>query len=245
MVNSLDLGFSKDGALGIIEQLRGGAKDRLSYELIYLSIGILVKASARQGVYQPYRMQNEISVVRARRLEKEGEWFQSLGDLGPLLPSKAIKYARCHRPGRSVGYCSLYMDTALAEIRAEAGQQYAIATFTLPGRSFVLPVGEFDYFRRTGRTYLGEAVEQSAKVYRELRDREDGALIALFDAFLADEFIRPAETQTDYKVTSAMAEVLFHGGLEFRNRSTRSCIQVWHFEKGQTSLSGATLFDQK
>ena len=107
------------------------------------------------------------------------------------------------------------MDTALAEIRAEAGQQYAIATFMMPGRSLVLPVGELDYFRRTGRTYLGEAVEQSANIYRELLAREDWAVIALFDAFLADEFIRPAETQTDYKVTSAMAEVLFHGGLKF------------------------------
>ena len=215
MVNSPDLGFSKDGALGIIEQLRGGAKDRLSYELIYLSIGILVKASARQGVYRPYCMQNEISVVRARRLEKSGEWFQSLGDLGPLPRGQTIKYARCHRPGRSVGYCSLYMDTALAEVRAELGQQYAIATFRMPGSSIVIPVGEFDYFRRTGRTYLGEAVEQSAKIYSEILDREDWALIALFDAFLADEFIRPVETQTDYKVTSAMAEVLFHGGLKF------------------------------
>ena len=167
MVNSPDLGFSKDGALGIIEQLRGGAKDRLSYELIYLSIGILVKASARQGVYRPYCMQNEISVVRARRLEKSGEF-------GPLPRGQTIKYARCHRPGRSVGYCSLYMDTALAEVRAELGQQYAIATFRMPGSSIVIPVGEFDYFRRTGRTYLGEAVEQSAKIYSEILDGKIG-----------------------------------------------------------------------
>lgn len=217
MCDSPDIGFTKEGALDIIEQLRGGAKDRLPYELIYLSVGILIKASARQGVYQPYCIQNELPIVRARLLEKPGEWFQSIADLGPLPLHKAIKYARCHRPGRSLGYCSLYLDTALAEVRAELGQQYAISTFTMPTGTAVLPVGELDYFRRTGRTYLGEAVERSAKVYKEVLGRKDWALIALFDAFLADEFIRPAETQADYKVTSAMAEVLFHGGVPFPN----------------------------
>lgn len=215
MCDSPDMGFTKEGALDIIEQLRGGAKDRLRYELIHLSVGMLIKVSARQGVYQPYCMQNELPIVRARPLEKPGEWFQSIDDLGPLPLHKAIKYARCHRPGRSLGYCSICTDTALAEVRAELGQQYAISTFSMPTGTMVLPVGELDYFRRTGRTYLGEAVERSAKIYEEVLDREDWALIALFDAFLADEFIKPAETQTDYKVTSAMAEVLFHGGVPF------------------------------
>jgi len=209
------MGFTKEGALGIIEQLRGGAKGRLRYEQIYLSIGIIIKASARQGVYQPYRMQNELPIVRVRPLEKPGEWFQSIEDLGPLPLHKAIRYARCHRPGRSLGYCSLYLDTALAEVKAELGQQYAISTFTMPTGTMMLSVGELDYFRRTGRTYLGAAVEQSAKIYEEVLDRKDWTLIALFDAFLADEFIKPAETQADYKVTSAMAEVLFHGGIPF------------------------------
>lgn len=201
--------------LGIIEQLRGGAKDRLSFDRMRIILGTLVSRSHQLNVYQSYSIPEDHSIVRARHLEKEGEWFQSIADLGPLQPEKTLKYGRCHRPGRSVAYCSLHEGVALTEIRAELGQHYVISTFSMPTGSIVLPVGELDYFRRTGETYLGEALEHSKENYKKILARDDWALIALFDAFLADEFIMPAETQVDYKVTSAMADVLFHGGLPF------------------------------
>ncbi len=199
----------------MIEQLRGGAKNRLPHEQICLMLGLLIKASDRLNVYQSYSMPVNHSIVRARHLEKAGEWFQSIRDLGPPQPEKTLQYGRCHKPGRSVAYCSLHEGVALTEIRAELGQQYVISTFSMPTGSIVLPVGELDYFRRTGQTYLGEVHERSKENYKKILDRDDWALIALFDAFLADEFITLAETQVDYKVTSAMADVLFHGGLPF------------------------------
>lgn len=217
MSDSQGLGISIQGALEIIEELKGSARERLSHEQIYIAIGTIIKASARQGLYQCYQMQSDLQIIRARLLDSPGEWFKHKDDLGPLPPEKATTYQRCHRPGRSVGYCSLYEDTALAEVRAKVNQQYAIATFELQAGSIVLPVGEFDFFRRTGGTYLGEAIEKSARIYRELLKEEDRThiAIALFDAFFADEFMRLADSGAGYKVTSTIAEVIFHGGLPF------------------------------
>ena len=215
MCDSPDLGFTKEGALDIIERLRGGAKSRLPYDQIRLIVSMIMSASARHGVYQPYRIPTELPIHRVRPLERRGEWFRSRADLGHPPPDKTLDYGRCHQPKRPVGYWALYYeDTALAEVRAELGQQYLISTFTMPTGSLLLPVGELDYFRRTGRTYLGEAVERSAKIYKEVLDREDWALFALFDAFLAEEFIRPAVTPTDYRITSATADVLFNCDLK-------------------------------
>lgn len=214
MSDSPDLGFSKEGALGIIEQLRGGAKSRVSYDQIRLMVSVLMSASARYGVYTPYSIPKELPIHRVRRLESKGEWFRSIADLGPTPSDKTPAYGRCHQPRRPVGYWSLYEDVALAEVRAELNEQYVISTFKMPKGSRFVPIGDFDYYRRVRRTYLGDALEQSGKVYGEILTREDQAIFSLFDAFLADEFIKPAMTQTDYKITSAIADVLFNCDLK-------------------------------
>ena len=215
MSDSQGLGFSIQGALEIIEELKGSAREQLKHWRVYIAVGTIIKASCRQGLYQCYSTQSDLQIIRARRLDRPGEWFKHKDDLGPLPQNKAIAYQRCHRPGRSVGYCSLYEDTALAEVEAEVKQQYAISTFELPAGSIVLPVGEFDFYRRTGGTYLGKRNEGSIRIYRDVLSREDWRQIALFDAFFADEFMKPAVSEADYKVTSAIAEVVFHGGLPF------------------------------
>ncbi|MEO8048674.1 MAG: hypothetical protein ABI684_15420, partial [Nitrospirota bacterium] len=81
---------------------------------------------------------------------------------------------------------------ALAEVRAELNEQYVISTFKMPKDSRFVHIGDFDNYRRVGRTYLGDAREQSGKGYGEILARDDQAIFALFDAFLADEFIKPA-----------------------------------------------------
>ncbi len=204
------LGFTKEGALGIIEQLRGGAKSRLPYDQIRLMMLVLMSASARHGVYTPYSIQTELPLHRARWLENKGEWFKSIEDLGPIPSDKTLAYGRCHQPRRPVGYWSLYEDTALSEVRAELKEHYVISTFIMPKDSRVVPIGDFDHFQRIGRTRLGDAFEQSGNCYKKILAREDWAIFALFDAFLADEFIKPAMTQSDYKITSAIADILFN-----------------------------------
>jgi hypothetical protein len=215
MSNLQGLGISIQGALEIIKELKGGARERLPHEQIYMAIGMIIKASARQGLYQCYRLQHDLQMVRVRHLDGSGKWFRHKDELGPLPQDKTVVYQRCHRPGRSVGYCSLHEHTALAEVKAEVKKQYAMSTFKLPAGSILLPIGEFDFFRRTEGTYLEEANEGSAKIYRDVLNGEDWIQIALFDAFFADEFMRRADSQVDYKVTSVIAEVVFHGGLPF------------------------------
>ncbi len=209
------LGISIQGALKIIEELKGSAREQLSHEQIYMAIGMIIKASTRQGLYQCYRIQSDLQIIRARHLVSPGEWFKHKDDLGPLPQNKAVTYQRCTRPGRSVGYCSLNEHTALAEVKAKVKQQYTISTFELPVESIVLPVGEFDFFRRTEGTYLEEANEGSARIYRDILKSKDWIQIALFDAFFADQFMKEAFSQVDYKLTSVIAEVVFHGGLPF------------------------------
>lgn len=203
--------FTKEGALNIIEQLRGGAKSRLPYD----QIRALMSAWAKRGAYQSYCLPTELSVHRVRRLENK-KWFEFADDLGPPTPEKTITYGRCHQSKHPLCYCSLYEDTALAEVNAEVGEHYVISTFTMPKDIRLIPVGELDYFRRTGRTYIGHETPQSAKLYEEALGEEDGVVSALIDAFLADEFIKPAITQTDYKVTSALSDVLLNGDLNPR-----------------------------
>lgn len=194
----------------IIEQLRGGAKSRLSYD----QIRALMSVWAKLGVYQSYSISaDDLSVHRARRLENK-KWFEFAEDLGPPTPEQTIKYGRCHQPKHPLCYCSLYEDTALAEVNAELGEHYVISTFTMPKDIRLIPVGELDYYRRTGRTYLGDKNPQSAKCYKKALDEEDGIVTALVDAFLVDEFIKQATTQTDYKVTSAISDVLLNGDLK-------------------------------
>ena len=200
-----------DEVLSIIEQLRGGAKSRLHYA----QIREIMSAWAKDGVYQTYSIPAELSVHRARRLENK-KWFEFVDDLGPPPPEKTITYGRCHQPQHPLCYCSLYEDAALAEVNAELGEHYVISTFTMPKDIRLIPVGELDYFRRTGRTYIGHETPQSAKPYEEALRENDWHVTALIDAFLADEFIKPAITQMDYKITSALSDVLLNGDLNPR-----------------------------
>ena len=169
----------------------------------------------------------------------------SIRDLGPPAPDRTVAYGRCHQPGRPVGYWSLYEDTALAEVRAELNEQYAISTFTVPEGSLFVPVGNLDYYRRTGRTYLGHEVGRSGENYRKILDREDWGIFALFDAFLADEFIKSAVTQSDYRITSAIADILFNCNLKFPEKIDGIVYPGVAFREGANFAVRADVFRSK
>lgn len=209
------LGYTREAILHLVHQLRGGAKGRISYDNIRLCISVIVSALSRRRVYQTYRIPRKLAMHRARRINDE-KWFTSAEELGPPTPEQTTTHGRCHQPNRPMCYCSLYEDTALAEVNAELGEIYVISTFTMPKGSILIPVGELDYFRRTGRTYIGHKTPRSAKPYREALAKEDALESALFDAFVADEFIKPATTQVDYKVTSAFSDVLLKSDWNLR-----------------------------
>ena len=190
--------------------MRGGAKARVSYDSMRLCISLLTSAMTKCGVYQTYTLPQELPIHRIRRIEDKNQWFRLESDLGPRCPEATNDYGRCHRPGHPVCYCSLYEDTALAEVDAEFGEQYAVMTRTISKDSIFLPIGEFDHFRRTGETYLGQEIQHSSNTYKQALARQDWTIPALIDAYLADEFMKPARNQMDYRVTSALIDVVLN-----------------------------------
>lgn len=197
-----------EGVRKIIERLRGGAASYLPYEQVREQVSSL----AREGMYQTYKIPDDLPIQRARWI-KDKKWFASVDELGPPSPGETIDYGRCHQPSRPLCYCSLNEEIALAEIAAELGELYVIATYILPKGTVVVPIGELDYVRRTGNTYLGQGNPDAAEPYLNALERQDGMVLALIDAFFADEFSKQATTWTDYKITSALSDVLLNGDL--------------------------------
>jgi hypothetical protein len=210
----------KEGALNVIEQLRGGVKGRWTYDQIRNFVFALIKPE-RNRVFQTYKIPAistqiatepvAFTVFRARRLESSGEWFKSTNDLGSRAEAETIHFGRCHKPGAPVFYGSLFSETVLSEIEVELGDQIVISEFQIEQDIVALPVGELDYFRRSKQTYLGAEIEESSKPFEDALEAIDSNVIPLLvDAFLADEFIAPAKSNTDYKITSAFADIVFN-----------------------------------
>lgn len=198
---------TKEGLLNVIEQLRGRVSHRWSFETVKSYMKGLVNC---HGVHQSHTITGAAGLLvhRVRHLERSDIPLRA-NELGAREPEKTSDYGRCHWPGNPLCYCSLYDDTALAEIRAERGQRYVIATYQVKEDLIVLPIGELDLLRRTGETQLGSDLPATREPYRRAAEGVDGNLKLLVDAFFADEFIKPANSPSDYKLTSALSDVLF------------------------------------
>lgn len=201
----------KEGALNVIEQLRGGVKSRWTYALIRKLIMALIQ-QPKNRVYQTYKIPaaSDFTVYRARRLDSPDEWYACETDLGSPPADKTKKYGRCHQPEAPMFYSSLYADTALSEIDVELGDRIVISEFKIEQDIIAMPVGELDYYRRTKSTYLGNAVKDVAKPFDDALAAPNAVIAALIDAFLADEFIKPATSNTDYKITSAFSDIVLN-----------------------------------
>lgn len=191
--------------LQVIERLRGGAAARLGYDDVRALLAELVqRAAPAYWVHTPPRV---LTVHRSRPLGSDEDWWQfSERDLGPPPHDKVRNYARCNRPGQSRLYCSLEENIALAEMQAARGQIHLLTTYLLDRKIKLLPIGELDFFRRTGGLmYLGDGASKIARLYGSIVDEPD---VAFIDAFFADEFMRHASTDAVYFLTSALADIL-------------------------------------
>lgn len=210
----------KEGALNIIEQLRGGAKQRWRFDLVNETVSALFE---KHGFNQSYRLplNKDLTVHRARKLKScaPESWPSSSDELGPRKAEEMTDYGRCHRPQpqKSIGYFSLYTDIALAEVEAKMGDCIAIATYQQTKRLTVVPVGELDFYRRTGQTYLGDSEPKAKEPYEKALGELGGSLKQLVDAFFAEEFIKPASASADYKITAALSELL----VNFQTKKTK------------------------
>ena len=194
-----------EGAYDVIALLRGGAATYLPSERVRAYVSALAKT---YGVYQTYSsLPKSLPLIRARKWQNK-EWPRVKADLA--YPKEPPLYGRCNRPKCPMLYCSLYEDAALAEIDAQAGDLFAISTFLLPTNFHFAPIGELDYFRRTGNTYIGEMTAEVSKCFEDAKGDKDWEISALLDAFLAEEFAKDATSQSDYKVTSAFSDILLN-----------------------------------
>ena len=205
----------KEGLLPLIEQLRGGAKQRWPFdEVEYAVRNLWGKYGTNQTYSLPKTTPNipATTLHRVRKLKsiRRGSWPSFAHELGVRKNEDVTDYGRCHKPQSPLCYCSMYEEIALAEIDAGLGDFCVIVTYRLTSNLTVVPIGEFDYYRRTGTTYLGTAIPKAKELYRQARDDANSQLRELVDAFFADEFIKPAHTFQDYKVTAALSSVLLN-----------------------------------
>lgn len=130
----------------------------------------LIKRAA--PAYRVHSSPRVLTVHRSRPLQQAEDWHVfTLRDLGPPPPEKVTEYARCNCPGQSLLYCSLEENIALAEMQAARGQTHLITTYLLDKKISLLPIGEQDFFRRTGGlTYLGDGDSSIARQYEEMVD---------------------------------------------------------------------------
>ncbi len=193
--------------LHLIERLRGGTAARLGVDAIRPMLADLIRLAG--PAYWTYSLPRVVKVYRSRPIEAGDDWRQfTPRDLGPPPPDKVTDYARCNRPGQSLLYCSLEENIALAEMQAARGQVHLITTYLLDRKIKLLPIGELDFFRRTGGlTYFGDS---TSKVARHYANMVQDINVTLLDAFLADEFMRYAETDAVYFLTSTVADILFN-----------------------------------
>ena len=191
--------------LQVIERLRGGAAARLGYDDVRALLVELIRHAT--PAYFIHTAPRVLRVHRSRPLEQGEDWNKfTKRDLGPPPPEKVKCYARCNRPGQSRLYCSLEENIALAEMQAARDEVHLLTTYLLDRKINLLPIGELDFFRRTGGlTYLGDNAWKFTRQYQNMKDTPD---IAFIDAFFADEFMRPASTDAVYFLTSALADIL-------------------------------------
>lgn len=138
-----------------------------------------------------------------------------VGNVSELLnrADKDVKdFGRCHKPGLSVLYGSNNLDAVLSELRAEVGQIIQVIQLA-PKKDYSLritAIGEVDHARRYGRALLGN--DQTVTMINDFIEslaKEQVAKLYLRDAFMADLFSRQAYHQIDYKLTSALSDIVF------------------------------------
>lgn len=205
----------KEGVVSLIEQLHGGAKQRWLFDQVKCAV---LNLWGKYGTNQTYSLPKTtpnilMSTLHRVRKLKSGErnsWPSCASELGARKKDAVTDYGRCHWPQFPLCYCSLHEDIALAEMDAGLDDCFVVATYGLTSNLTVVPIGELDYYRRTGTTYLGTAIPKAKELYRQASDDGNSQLRVLVDAFFADEFIKPAHTFHDYKVTAALSAVLLN-----------------------------------
>lgn len=197
-----------DQAYDAIALLRANATD-MPDEILRSYLAALAR---EYGVSVVFELPKALQVVRAIRLHDKA-WPQLENHLGYPPPAKT-RLGRCNLPAQPLLYTALYEDTALAEIGATRGDHCVISTFEFPAKFRFVTIGQFDLYRRTGEVNSDAKTSTTLGIYEQIMALPTAELSALFDAFLADEFLRPSKGTADYKISSIFSDVLLKDDLK-------------------------------
>lgn len=203
-------------ALSMIEQLNGGLAVRQNWDQIKNIINHLIISVP----YFAYPARKPFNLFRGR-IDNSVSSFSESKEFSYLPANKVKSFGRCNRPGKAIFYGADNIDTVLSELNPEIGDRVHIGVATLKTNEELLlcEVGGIDHMRRYKRALIGDsnAYDIMNKYLMDLaKDSEEAhARILLVDAFFADIFSKPQTKDNNYKITSALAEVLLEGNNQF------------------------------
>ena len=195
-------------ALALIEQLRGGSALRLPYDNVKKIVDALLRDVPFVGYSLP-----ELSVFRAFVGDSQLPANASRFSYKPLALGSS--WGRCNRVGTTVFYGALNEDTVFSELGPEIGDTFYIGKARLKKDSSIslTCIGEIDHIRRYGLPLVGdEQAKQWLAGVMSQRPLESNVRTELVDAFFADMFSQTAFRAKDYKISSALSEILFEPG---------------------------------
>ncbi len=198
--------------LALIQRLRGGEADRMSWTELretinYMMTGLVFPgnegASDRGGIF------------RARKVS--GKPFRFVKELGVREPKDCNDYGRCHSPGKPVFYGSLNLMAMLAEVRAAKGDLYQVieTSFTPRNKVRITEIGQITHYIRWGHTFFrGEETKKFLENLLTGREKptERQKYLMIMDAFISECFWSRDYDARLYRITSAVCSLLFDGG---------------------------------
>jgi hypothetical protein len=194
-------------ALGIIEQIRGGADLRMNWSSLRALIQVLHQR--QQAITYGIDEKSNFSFFRARKSDADS-LFRNISDLSFRDPATVRDFGRCHKPGGSMFYGSFNEDTVFSELSPDVGDRMHLALARLkPEQSVkVAVIGECDYGRRYGRSLLfNNLIPPVADLLSNLNEPLNLKRL-ITDAFYADLFVRRADNSNYYKATSALSDLI-------------------------------------
>lgn len=192
----------------IIDGLRSNAERKLHWSDIRARIDTITEDHLFFGGQIP----SEVTFFRGRKLEND-ELFGATAQLTSRDPISITSYGRCHSPGKSVFYGSSNLETVFSELGLDVGSRVQIIEVRckLDAAVTYTTIGEVDHVRRFGKasTLLGDGYREAIVKHWESLSEIARMRLNFVDAFMAEEFARPAKWSFEYKVTSAFSDIVF------------------------------------
>jgi hypothetical protein len=166
------------------------------------------------GLHHLYKIPVGMEFYRGRRF-LVSDLKENISDLGAPNSSDVGNFGRCQKPGTSVLYVANNKDTMLSELDILCGEYAQLITFRVKKSFHILVVGDIDYCRRAGRSLLPtnstsfefRPSDVLLNVCRNVNNEHIQKI--LVDAFCAKVFSMNEYSQSFYRMTSALADVLF------------------------------------